>query len=408
MWRLSGIFRDVTLIFKPKVQIADFFARTKLTADYSGAEFRTDAALEGISAALETGALTLTLTDADGAVVLSQTKDIGRLEAGGKLLIRFSEHVRGIRLWSHEAPYLYNVELRLTSGERVVDIRRCKFGFREVKIEPMKEGRGPFILLNGKPVKFTGVNRHEFHPEYGHAVPKDIIREDILLCLKNNITAIRTAHYPNIPAFYEMCDELGVLVMCECNLETHGLAFWLPKSNKNWTKQVVYRAKNMVNSFKNHASIVSWSLGNEAGFGKSFAAMREAILALDKTRFIHYHPDTSGKVSDVVSDMYLRLETMPKIGQNKPFTHTRAIWNPLGTRYTPEVYRDLPFIQCEYAHAMGNSLGNFADYAAEFKKYDRLAGGFIWDFADQALHSGVTAAISATSLTTRILRLTVS
>ena len=237
----------------------------------------------------------------------------------------------------------------------------------------------------------------------------EITKADIELCKKNNITAIRTAHYPT--RFSMICDEYGILVMAECNLETHGLAFMIPRNSKKWTANCVYRMRNMVNTFKNHPCIISWSLGNESGFGSAFREMKEAALAIDKTRFIHYHPDTTADVSDVVSDMYTRQEKMKVIGENKPFVHCVAIWKPTGTKYKPEMYRDKPFVLCEYAHAMGNSLGNFSDYWDDFKKYDRLAGGFIWDFADQSIKvvednvtHGVTAATSGTSLIPAVWR----
>ncbi|MDE7216042.1 MAG: DUF4981 domain-containing protein, partial [Clostridia bacterium] len=209
--------------------------------------------------------------------------------------------------------------------------------------------------------------------------------KDIQLCKANNITSIRNSHYPNQDVFYELCDRYGILVMAETNLESHGLAMFLPKSSKRWKNQCVYRAVNMVRRLRNHSCIISWSLGNEAGFGKDFFAMKDAVLELDKTRFIHYEPDQSGKLGDVLSEMYSRWEKMPVIGENKPMRHCQALWSPSGCKYTPEMYRDLPFIQCEYAHCMGNSLGNFSDYWDMFRKYDRLAGGYIWDFADQSI-----------------------
>ncbi len=218
-------------------------------------------------------------------------------------------------------------------------------------------------------------------------MPAELIEKDIQLCKANNITSIRNSHYPNQDMFYELCDRYGILVMAETNLESHGLAMFLPKSSKKWKEQCVYRATNMVRRLRNHSCIISWSLGNESGFGKDFYAMKEAVLALDKTRFIHYEPDQKGEVGDVLSEMYSKVEKMPVIGENKPMRHCLAIWSPMGSKYTPDMYRDLPFIQCEYAHCMGNSLGNFSDYWDMFRKYDRLAGGYIWDFADQSIRA---------------------
>ncbi len=390
MWRISGIFRDVTLIYKPSIQIADMYLTSVISSDTTAtlnAQITVDTADKGITS----GKIELSLIDSNGNAVKSQVATLQDLK--GKVTWPMSMDVEGIALWSHEYPNLYTVAVTLTVDEEFCDKRVSNFGFRSICITPLKDGKGPFILINGKPVKFCGVNRHDFHPEYGHAVPAHLIEEYILLCKRNNITAIRTCHYPNAKVFYDLCDKHGILVMCENNLETHGLSMFLPKNSKYWTKQCVYRMQNMVNTFKNHPCIVSWSLGNEAGFGSSFMAMREAALAIDKTRFIHYEPDQTGKVSDVLSEMYAKVEKMPKIGENKSIVHCQAIWSPLGTRLKPAVYRDLPFIECEYAHCMGNSLGNFSDYWDMFKQYDRLAGGFIWDFADQAIkvvNNGVT------------------
>lgn len=376
MWRLSGIFRDVTLIYKPTAEIFDFFAHSEFVdGDYKNANFVVDIKLSNTP---DNYTLKVNLLD-NGSSVFAKA-------AAAQERLKFEGHIADIKLWSHENPYLYKVSIELFEGERQIDKRECNFGFREIKTVPMKNGRGPFILLNGKELKFRGVNRHEFHPDYGHAVPRELIKKDLEICLENNITAIRTSHYPNSKAFYELCDEMGILVMCENNLETHGLSFMIPNSSKLWTEHCVYRIKNMVNTYKNHPSIVFWSLGNESGFGSAFAAMKEAVLQLDGTRPVHYEEDISAKVSDVMSEMYAPLEKMQKLGENKRVPHCRAtIFRPLGVIYKPEMYRNLPYLQCEYSHCMGNSLGNFDDYWQQFKKYDRLAGGFIWDFADQSI-----------------------
>ncbi|MDR2266981.1 MAG: DUF4981 domain-containing protein [Christensenellaceae bacterium] len=386
MWRISGIFRDVTVILKPKIEIADMYFYSKFDANYTQATVVGNITIASKGEVADRVSVQCEMIDKAGNTILwTSKKSEEPLELNQSMSIEIEETLNEFELWSHEQPNLYTLRCTLTNRGEFVDRREINFGFREIAIQPVKDGHGPFILLNGSPVKFCGVNRHDFHPEYGHAVPVNLIEEDIKLCKANNITAIRTSHYPGRREFYDLCDKYGILVMSENNLETHGLAFILPKNSKLWTKHCVYRMQNMVNTFKNHPCIISWSLGNEAGFGSSFVAMRQAALEIDKTRFIHYEPDTSCKVSDVLSEMYSTVEKMPLIGENKEIVHCRALWNPLGVRYSPSDYKDLPFILCEYSHAMGNSLGNFSDYWDLFKKYDRLAGGFIWDFADQSL-----------------------
>ncbi|MDR3264323.1 MAG: DUF4981 domain-containing protein [Clostridiales bacterium] len=387
MWRLAGIFRSVKLVYKPKTEIKDVYVRSTLTNNYKSAVLKFDAEIRALRENYGGGALDVSITGADGTPLYKKTYSASGIADGQTLTLADSGiMLDGIELWSHESPYLYDITFTLSENGSIKDIRKQKYGFRSIEIAPLKNGKGPYILLNGKPLKICGVNRHEFHPEYGHSVPKDITESDIKLLLANNVTAIRTAHYPNARHFYELCDEYGILVMSECNLETHGLASLIPHNSDLWYKHCAYRASNMVNSFKNHACVIFWSLGNESGVGSVFKRMKETILKIDSTRPIHYEPDNTMEVSDVLSEMYAPLAKMPKIGENKPITHSRALWNlMLGYFFTAKKYRDKPFIQCEYAHAMGNSLGNFADYQREFEKYDRLAGGFIWDFADQAI-----------------------
>ena len=385
MWRLSGIFRPVTLIYKPKAEIKDIYAKSDLAKDLKSAVLTVAVTVGATGANAPAGTVKVRLLDENGHEFLSVTDDTPALLDGESRVITLPAQVQGFRLWSHEHPNLYRLEVSLLVNNEPTDLRAVNFGFRRIEIAPVKFGAGPFILLNGRPVKFRGVNRHEFHPEYGHAVPVDKIEEDIQLCKKNNITAIRTSHYPNRPEFYDLCDKYGILVMSENNLESHGLCFAIPTNHKKWTENGVFRMRNMVNTHKNHPCIVAWSLGNEAGFGSAFFKMKAEALAIDSTRFIHYEADTSAKCSDVFSEMYTVQQHMKRIGENKTVRHRRQFWRPGGWKYTPKDYKNLPFVLCEYAHCMGNSLGNFSDYWDDFKKYDRLAGGFIWDFADQAI-----------------------
>lgn len=384
MWRMSGIFRSVYVIYKPCAEIVDYYTHATFSDDYSSSEFIVDVDLKAKRGSLSQGVVKVVLSREGKQVAAVESQSVS-LADGEQKRVTLKATVKSPVLWSHEKPELYDVEVTLCEKDSVKDCRKSHFGFRKIEIVPMKDGRGPFITLNGMPIKICGVNRHEFHPDYGHAVPEELILKDLLLCKANNITAIRNSHYPNQDVFYDLCDKLGILVMAETNLETHGLARFIPKSNPKWTARCVNRVENMVERLKNHACIISWSLGNEAGYGENFVEMKKAVLKIDDTRFIHYHPDQSANVGDVVSGMYVKMEDTEGIAQNKKFMHCPALWAVFGTKYTPDMYKDKPFIECEYAHCMGNSLGNFGDYWDMFKKYDRLSGGFIWDFADQSI-----------------------
>jgi len=391
MWRISGLFRDVTLIFLPKTRVADIYARAEFSKDFSQAKLLVDGSvyLED-DVDIDDAVFKAELIDAMGVTVASADFTLVGPDGGETLPVKLAEDINSPRLWSSEDPYLYKLKITLESvkdGKKAFcDMRELDFGFRKIEIVPMIDGKEPYIALNGKKLKIRGVNRHEFHPDFGHAVPKEYTERDIILLKRNNVNSIRTSHYPNSRDFYKLCDKYGVMVMSENNLETHGLSFRIPHSNKRWTKQCCDRMRSMVRTYRNHACILFWSLGNESGNGKAFAAMKKAALTLDKTRPIHYEPDKHARVTDIFSEMYGKEESMESIAENKMHRHCFGTpWAPLGNLLTPKMYKDKPYIQCEYAHCMGNSLGNFEDYWKHFRAHDRLCGGYIWDFADQSI-----------------------
>lgn len=390
MWRISGLYRDVNLVFLPDVRIEDMYARAEFNEDYSKAKLLVDASVycaKGVE--ISDADVKIELIDKDGNTVCEGNFAVLGLDEDESMAVKMTENIVNPHLWSAEDPYLYKLRLTFTSVEKgqpvVHDIREIDFGFRKVEIIPSIDGKQPYITLNGKKLKIRGVNRHEFHPDFGHAVPREYTEKDILLLKKHNVNSIRTSHYPNSRHFYELCDKYGIMVMCENNLETHGLATRVPRSNRRWTEQVCWRMRNMVLSYRNHACILFWSLGNESGNGKAFPAMKKAALELDNTRPIHYEPDAYLKTTDIMSEMYTKEEQMEEIAHNRCHIHSMALWAPFGHLLTPRMYKNKPFIQCEYAHCMGNSLGNFEDYWKHFRNNDRLCGGYIWDFADQAI-----------------------
>lgn len=374
MWRLSGIFRDVDLLVMPTSHISDARLSASISDDYRSAKIQMDLDLIGHEACR----LEVTIP----ALAFEYVEP-----ASGSVRIE-TPWCDDIQLWSHETPTLYDVTIKLwcsiNGKETLTDKRTIHYGVRDVRIQKDERTDQPYIALNGRLVKICGVNRHDFHPDYGHAVPREVCYKDLLILKENNITSVRTCHYPNAPFFYAMCDELGILVMSETNLETHGLAKTIPHNDKVWTEHCVRRIRKMIATHRNHASILFWSLGNEAGVGNCYHVMRKEALAMDATRLIHYEPYHD--VSDVVSEMYTLQQKMRKIAHNYTIVHSRAIWNNmLGYVLTSKQYEDKPFILCEYAHCMGNSLGNFGDYWDAFEENPRLTGGYIWDFADQSI-----------------------
>ncbi|MGW1258933.1 glycoside hydrolase family 2 TIM barrel-domain containing protein [Streptomyces sp. NPDC002513] len=335
-WWLPGIFRDVTLLHRPAGSVLDFFVHASYDHLSGEGTLKVD-------------------SDVDGRVTVPA---LGIDIATGESV------TVPVEPWSAEIPRLYDGVLA-TEGERVP----LRIGFRTVVLQ---DG---LIKVNGRPVLFKGVNRHEWHPEKGRALDPDTMREDVLLMKRHNINAVRTSHYPPHPAFLDLCDEFGLWVIDECDLETHGFTeeAWRdnPVDDDRWTPALLDRAARMVERDKNHPSVVLWSLGNEAGTGRGLTAMAQWIRGRDGSRLVHYEGDLTCRDTDVYSRMYAYHEEVERIGRRLDGgSHKR---------------RELPFILCEYGHAMGNGPGGLADYQRLFETYDRLQGGFIWEWIDHGI-----------------------
>ena len=364
MWWLSGIFRDVSLVSEPQVHIYDHYIRTDLDETYTDAMLRVRATIRNAS---DTDARAYTLSwqllDRELAPVLvAPVQTQVSIPAGEEVLVDLDHPIADPHKWTAETPYLYTLVLKLTDAAgQDVHIGATRVGFRRVEI---KGGR---LCVNGVPIMIKGANRHEFHPDLGRAVPWETMVQDIILMKRSNINAVRTSHYPNNPRFYELCDEYGLYVMDEADLETHGFSLVGDRSqlsdDPRWEKAYLDRMQAMVERDKNHPSIIIWSLGNEAGFGRNHVAMAEWTRKADPTRPIHYEQDKDAQVADIIGPMYPDLPRLIELAEEPEWTK--------------------PVILCEYAHAMGNGPGSLKEYWDAFYKYPRLQGGFIWDFVDQ-------------------------
>jgi beta-galactosidase len=346
MWWLSGIFRTVTLITRPVGAIDDVFVHAEYDPPSGAGALRVEA-------------------DVPARVIVPE---LGIDAATGEMI-----RVPSVEPWSAEVPRLYDARVE-SAGERVF----LRIGFRTVVVE---DG---LLKVNNQPVQFRGVNRHEFDPDHGRAVSEDVMRRDIHLMKAHNVNAVRTAHYPPHPRFLELCDELGLYVIDECDLETHG--FWPlgwrgnPSDDPAWEGAMVDRMRRTVERDKNHPSVVVWSLGNESGAGRNLARMADWTRARDPSRPIHYEHDWSCRDVDMYSRMYAPHEEVELIGRGEEPPWEDAA---LDARR-----RGLPFIQCEYGHAMGNGPGGLSEYQELFERYERLQGGFIWEWIDHGLRQG--------------------
>ncbi|MBO9600666.1 MAG: DUF4981 domain-containing protein [Cohnella sp.] len=377
-WRLSGIFRDVYLYTTPAVHIYDFKANGDLDDAYEHGKLGLEARIVryGIGGTEKRLRLEAMLYDDGGNPAWdaphSEMVTVGGIDASD-LRVQASIDVFKPRRWSAETPELYTLVLSLVGGDGgLIEAVSCKVGFRRFE---MKDG---LMKLNGKRIVFKGVNRHEFHCDRGRAVDRETMLQDVLLMKRHNINAVRTSHYPNHPLWYELCDEYGLYVIDETNLETHGswrygqrdLEDTVPGSRPEWRANVLDRSNSMLQRDKNHPSIVIWSLGNESFGGDNFIAMHDFLKANDPSRLVHYEGVFHYRASEAASDMESTMYVKPNLVEQY------ALSNPVK-----------PYILCEYSHAMGNSSGNLSKYTELFDRYPVLQGGFIWDWKDQAIRT---------------------
>ena len=383
MWFLSGIFRPVELLAVPNLHIRDFFVRSELSEDFKSAVIHVTAKIRNLSSRTRTAQIDAVLEERNGNRGAHLKGGI-TIAAGAEAVVSLSHDMDEPLLWSAETPHLYDLFLELTGrGGTLIEVRHTSHGFRRI------DWSDRVFRINGQPVLLKGVNRHDFDPVRGRAIPHERQREDVLLMKQNNINAVRTSHYPNDENFYRLCDELGLYVMDEADVESHG-GRNLMKGDARFTDALVDRMLRMVERDKNHPCVIMWSLGNECGSDDRFAKMADEARRIDPTRPIHYEPDRNGAYVDIYSLMYGPPELIAKVAKGERISMLYKIGEEMrwhGLTKGPEHFGDKPVLFCEFAHAMGNSLGNFKEFVDVFEAHPEIAGGFIWDWCDQSLLS---------------------
>lgn len=350
-WRFTGIAREVYLYARPQAHIADLFITPDLVNNYQDGTLEVK--LNAVGAKGET--VMFSLKDKEGKEVAAQTAKVG---GNGEVKVNFD--IKNPLKWTAETPNLYTLYTTLMDGKQVAEVVPQRVGFRKVEIKNAQ------VLVNGQPVLFKGANRHELDPVTGYVVSMDRMLEDIRVMKELNINAVRTCHYPNDPRWYELCDIYGIYMVAEANIESHGMGY----GDKTLAKEPTYekahleRNESNIKIYKNHPSIIFWSVGNEAGYGPNFEKAYDLVKAYDPSRPCQYEQAGQNGKMDIFCPMYYDYGGCDKYSQGD---------NPR------------PLIQCEYAHAMGNSMGGFKEYWDMVRKYPKYQGGFIWDFVDQGL-----------------------
>lgn len=359
MWWESGIFRDVELIGVPKDGINDYKVIADLDDEYKNGIFKVEAFLRTTKEVN----VTFELVDAGENTVFTKTV----VAKEGKACI--DEVIADVNHWTAETPYLYKLFMTVEDDGQIVEVIPQNVGFRNIRLN------GETFLVNGVAIKFKGVNRHDYSPQNGRVVSREEIEKDIILMKQFNINAIRTSHYPNSYYLYDLCDEYGMYLIAETDLECHGFELtgdykWIT-DDPSWELAYVSRMTRMIERDKNHPAIIFWSLGNESAFGCNFRKMTDVAHEMDPTRLVHYEGDFDVESADVYSTMYTWIENLKK----------------------PYLMKDIiekskkPHIHCEYCHAMGNGPGNLKDYQDLVYAHDKLQGGFVWEWFDHGIES---------------------
>ena len=355
MLRMSGIERDVYLYTWPKTHISDFYANTNLDDSYKNGVFNGTISITNDTS--ETVSKTISVEILDGKNSIFKTNETIEISANSIKEFNTNTIINKVKSWSAETPYLYTLKISLGNNQYITKL----IGFKRVEIKNSQ------VLINGKAIYFKGVDRHETDPFTGHVVSKASMKKDIKLMKQNNINAVRSAHYPNDPYWLDLCDKYGLYVIDEANIESHPLAISVETQIGNemsWLPAHMMRTQRMYYRDRNHPSIYSWSLGNEAGEGNIFKATYKWLKENDNNRIVQYEPAGKDVYTDVYCPMYPKPEYLINHGKSAS---------------------DKPSIMIEYAHAMGNSVGNLQDYWDIIETYPNLQGGFIWDWVDQSL-----------------------
>ncbi|UCC41702.1 MAG: DUF4981 domain-containing protein [Candidatus Aminicenantes bacterium] len=364
-WKMSGVERDVFLFSTPNVMIRDFFVLGELDDTYADGLLKVEIQVKNhLTRTINDHHIQMELFDSDNEPIF-ESPEIKKLDFSGlgEREISFNIVVKKPEKWAAETPNIYSLILSLLdNNERTIEVVSCKVGFRKVEI------KGGQLLVNGVPVSIKGVNRHEHDPVKGRYVEEASMLRDIRLMKQFNINAVRTSHYPNTPRWYELCDEHGLYLIDEANIESHGIGYDPGKTlgnNPEWKTAHLDRTIRMVERDKNHPSIIIWSLGNEAGDGVNFEATYNWIKERDPSRPVQYERAGTRPHTDIVCPMYCQIQHLKE--------------------FLRKGLNNRPLIMCEYAHAMGNSGGNLQKYWNFFEEHKELQGGFIWDWVDQGL-----------------------
>ncbi|MDX8335543.1 beta-galactosidase subunit alpha [Candidatus Cetobacterium colombiensis] len=361
MWWTAGIFRDVYLVGKTKTHIQDFFIKTIFDEEYKNAKLSLEVEIENLEKEIKKDyKFKWSLYDKNEMIFSDEIKN---LEIDSRKKLNLEKMITEPKQWTAETPNLYNLILELIDETgNVLEVIPQRVGFRDIKV---KDG---LFYVNGKYLMLHGVNRHDNDHISGRAINIERAEKDIMLMKQHNINSVRTAHYPNDPRFYELCDVYGLFVMAETDVESHGFAnvgnLSMITDDIEWREVYVERIQRHIAAQKNHPSIIMWSLGNESGYGVNIREMCKRAKEMDDTRLVHYEEDRDGEVVDVISTMYSRVQMMNYFGEN-----------PM----------DKPRIICEYAHAMGNGPGGLTEYQNVFYKHPHIQGHYIWEWCDHGI-----------------------